>query len=254
MIKKQLLTYLFIFLVFAACTHADNTDNAQTNSPELTKLDTILLDMYRAHGELGNYRFSFRDNKYSFQFGEDSYCYTKTVQNDSVLRQDTLTNNGFVRYENNIQVDLTTEEQSKYSESLNSVIYFVCLPLKLQDPATNKQYLGEGAIKSESYHIIQVYFDEEGGGEDHDDVFCYWVNENTSQVDYLAYQYATDGGGVRFRTAYNSRMVGTMRFQDYVNYEAPVGTDLIDLPILFALDSLKELSLIVTEDIAEFSN
>ena len=58
-----------------------------------------------------------------------------------------------------------------------------------------------------------------------------------------------NGGGVRFRSAYNSRNVGGIIFQDYVNYKAEMGTPLGDLPKLFEQGRLKELSKIDTENV-----
>jgi hypothetical protein len=38
---------------------------------------------------------------------------------------------------------------------------------------------------------------------------------------------------VRFRTAFNTRVIDGLTFQDYINYEAPIGTPLKDLPKLY---------------------
>ena len=47
----------------------------------------------------------------------------------------------------------------------------------------------------------------------------YWFNKETFKPDYLAYDFHTDGGGVRFRKAYNERYVDGIRFVDYENYK-----------------------------------
>ena len=65
----------------------------------------------------------------------------------------------------------------------------------------------------------------------------------------MAYSYSVNDGGVRFRSAYNPRTIDGIRFQDYINWEAPVGTPLKDLPALFEKDKLKELSRIETVDV-----
>jgi hypothetical protein len=54
---------------------------------------------------------------------------------------------------------------------------------------------------------------------------------------------------VRFRTAFNTRVIDGLTFQDYINYEAPIGTPLKDLPKLYEQGKLKELSKILTEDV-----
>ena len=36
-------------------------------------------------------------------------------------------------------------------------------------------------------------FKENGGGKDYQDEFRYWININNGQIDYLAYNYLTEG-------------------------------------------------------------
>jgi hypothetical protein len=48
-------------------------------------------------------------------------------------------------------------------------------------------------------------FGQDGGGKDFDDEFHYWINKQTHKIDYLAYNYQNDDGGVRFRICFNTR-------------------------------------------------
>ena len=68
-------------------------------------------------------------------------------------------------------------------------------------------------------------------------------------MDYLAYSYEVDGGGVRFREAYNTRKIGGVLFQDYVNYKHLKNTDVSTFDILFEKGELKELSRIELENV-----
>ncbi|MDX1278846.1 DUF6503 family protein, partial [Oceanihabitans sediminis] len=123
----------------------------------------------------------------------------------------------------------------------------------LNDPAVNKKYLGEVSIKEKNYHKVQVTFNEEGGGEDHDDVFVYWVNTETFTVDYLAYSFKEYTGdlGLRFREAYNSRTVNGLRFVDYNNFKTEdKSLQLFDLDKVFENDKLKLLSKIELKNIS----
>jgi hypothetical protein len=52
-----------------------------------------------------------------------------------------------------------------------------------------------------------------------DDELHYWINKDTHKIDYLAYSCQVNDGGVRFRSAFNTRVAG-VTFQDYINYEA----------------------------------
>ena len=101
----------------------------------------------------------------------------------------------------------------------------------------------------ENYDVIEVTFKQEGGGKDFEDQYYYWINKKSHTMDYLAYNYKVNGGGVRFRSSYNRRNVGGIIFQDYINYKAEVGTPLKDLPTLYENDKLKEVSRIDTENV-----
>jgi len=146
---------------------------------------------------------------------------------------------------------LTIKEANAISGGLNSVIYFATLPHKLNDKAANVAYIGQKKVKNVLYEVIEVTFDKEGGGKDYDDEFYYWINNETNLIDYLAYNYQVGTGGVRFRSAYNKRNIAGITFQDYINYKAPLGTPLSELPSLYERDKLIELSRIETENITK---
>jgi hypothetical protein len=84
----------------------------------------------------------------------------------------------------------------------------------LKDKAVNLEYLGETTIQKEKYDKVKVWFDKEGGGKDFEDVYCYWFNQKTHLIDYLAYT----NGGPRFRRVKNRETVGGIVFQDYENF------------------------------------
>ena len=126
------------------------------------------------------------------------------------------------------------------------------LPQKLNDPAVQKQLMESTEIAGKGYDVMKVTFAEDGGGKDFQDVFYYWFNQQTHELDYLAYSYEVNGGGVRFRQAINARHVDGMLFQDYINYKAAPGTDLDYLPSLFEQGELVELSRIEVTDIVSF--
>ena len=68
-------------------------------------------------------------------------------------------------------------------------------------------------------------------------------------MNYLAYEYLTDAGGIRFRVAINRRTIEGVVFQDYENYKAPKNTSLDDLPKMYEKGELELLSLIVNDSI-----
>jgi len=220
-----------------------------------TSAKRILKKMVKAHGGMkynnAHYLFQFRDNVYRFKNSKSGYLYSvlKTRNNQQIYDQ--LTNGSFTRTVNGLEIVVGDKEQQAAINALNSVVYFATLPHKLLDSAVNISYAGDIIIKLVDYHILKVTFNKEGGGEDHDDQFMYWVRKDNSRIDYLAYNYQVNGGGVRFRSAYNTRNINGILFQDYINYKAEVGTNLAVLPTLYERNSLKELSRIVTTQVVK---
>ena len=104
-------------------------------------------------------------------------------------------------------------------------------------------------IKGRSYQKIGVHFTSENGGIDYHDTFRYWFDKEIKTLDYLAYKYLTDAGGIRFRVAINRRTIEGVVFQDYENYKAPKNTSLDDLPKMYEKGELELLSLIVNDSI-----
>ncbi len=219
----------------------------------ISKGDSIINKAIKAHGgelyDTANYSFVFRGNEYSLRNTENSYRYSVKRKIKDEIVEDILSNGLATRKVNGKDVTLDSKTKSRYSEALNSVIYFALLPYKLNDAAVNKKYKGEVTINKIAYHVVEVTFNQEGGGKDFEDQFYYWINKNSNTLDYLAYNYKVNNGGVRFRSSYNRRAVDGIIFQDYVNYKAEVGTPLSELPKLFEENKLKELSKIVTEDV-----
>ncbi|WP_055434612.1 DUF6503 family protein [Lacinutrix algicola] len=220
---------------------------------ELSKSQKIINEAITAHGgdlyNTAQYSFGFRNNIYQFKNAGSHYEYTKSSNKDNTVIFDVLKNGNFSRTVNGEAVKLSEKEIVSGTGAINSVIYFATLPYKLNDQAVNFKHIESTVIKNKDYHVIEVTFNKAGGGEDHDDEYYYWINKDTNKIDYLAYNYKVNKGGVRFRSAYNVRVVDGITFQDYINYKADVGTPLKDLPMLYEAEKLKELSTIKTENI-----
>lgn len=195
--------------------------------------------------------FNFREIGYVGKRVGGIFFLQRTI-NDSIGQIiDTYTNESFVRTVDGSQVAVADTMVSKYEQSINSVFYFALLPFKLNDAAVNKEFMGEISINGKDYYKIKVFFDQEGGGQDHDDIFIYWINKETFFIDYLAYEYTTDGGGIRFREAFNEQIVGGIRFADYVNYKPKEKGSVVieEIDKAFMDDRLVELSKIELKDI-----
>lgn len=218
------------------------------------KAQNIVNQSIEAHGgsQLSHAQFSFDFRKKHIEvvLNEGHYVY-ESILNDSIGRvHDKLSNEGFSRSVNGNTLKLSEEDQQRYGNTLNSVVYFALLPYHLNDPAANKELLGETTIKGEPYYEIKVTFDQEGGGTDHDDVFVYWIHQTKYTMDYLAYSFQVNGGGTRFREAYNIRHIEGIRFAHYINYESTVQDfALEDYESLFEEGKVEELSRIRLENV-----
>jgi len=165
--------------------------------------------------------FQFRDYFYTAlrRNGDFSLSRIKVNNGDSII--DILSNEGFSRFINNEFQKLPDSIGRLYAASVNSVHYFSILPYGLNDAAVRKTLLGEERIKNKTYYKIKVTFDAEGGGEDYEDEFIYWVDKQDFKLNYLAYSYEEEEGrGLRFREAYNERFVNGLRFVDYRNFKS----------------------------------
>lgn len=253
------IVFGIVFITIVSCKdHKKNDKNSMVNEKSTEDInqnntESIVKNAITAHGgssyDTANYEFVFRDKLYRFN-NTNGYAYQVNFKDSLGNKiEDNILNGEFNRTVNEEQVELSEKDIAKYSNALNSVIYFATLPHKLSDKAVHKEGIGETVIKGEDYDVVRVTFGKEGGGTDHDDIFMYWINKKSHYINYLAYSYSVNEGGVRFRSAYNPRTVDGIRFQDYINWEAPVGTPLNELPALFEKGELKELSRIETQNV-----
>ena len=195
--------------------------------------------------------FDFRNRHYSGKRDGGAFVYTREFEDTTGQVRDVLSNEGFHREINGTKVELTEKKAFAYQNSVNSVLYFIQLPYGLNDAAVHKKYLGEAQIHGKTYHKVRISFSEEGGGKDFEDVFVYWIDRESYLIDYFAYSYLTDGGGLRFRKAINRREEGGLQIQDYVNYKAEVlpGREVSELDSLFEAGALDSLSSIINENV-----
>lgn len=205
--------YLFASLLFMsfACK------NKRPYDEKASKIIEQCIEVYGGK----NYRHlnvSFDYRKFRMHLKQDggNFLYERTTK-DSLNNEihDVLTNEGFTRKINGTKQDLTVKDSLKYKDGLNAIAYFVLLPYKLSEPAVNLKYTGEATIENNTYHKIDVTFEKEAGGKDHEDEFCYWINQKTHSMDYFSYS----NGGARFRKAIKRQREDGVVFQDYNNYE-----------------------------------
>jgi len=195
--------------------------------------------------------FDFRDYHYTLTRKPSFYSFSRsTIQKDVEVKDVMTSSKPLQRFIDGKVIQLSDSLQRVYSNSLNSVMYFFQLPKPLQDTAAINELVGAVVIHGDTYWTLKVTFKEEGGGEDFQDEYRYWINQKNHEIDYLAYNYLTDGGGTRFRRAINKRKIVGIFFQDYVNYKPFQKFEQLDsLPSLFEQEELEQVSLIENKNI-----
>ena len=196
-------------------------------------------------------QFDFRNKHYQAKYHNYRYELTRSFSDTTGSYIDILNNDGYSRTVNDSLVTLDEEWTGKYSRSVNSVVYFFRIPFIMKDEAVMPELIGTATLDNEEYYKVRISFQEEGGGEDFDDSFVYWINQSNYYVDYMAYSYSTDGGGKRFRKAINHRDINGLHAVDYINYkpkDMAVAIETYDR--YFLEDGLAELSRIINENVS----
>ncbi len=238
--KKKII---LLFLILVSCSNSSHISTSQ-----------IINKSIKAHGwdqDDFSIVFDFRDYQYELKRKNKFYSFQRTTKKEGNVVKDLMSSKKKLkRFINNKSVELSDSMTNVFSNSLNSVMYFFQLPRPLKDQAVITKYLGLAKIFNEKYWTIKVTFKENGGGKDYQDEFRYWININNGQIDYLAYNYLTEGGGTRFRQAVNKQLNQGFIFQDYINFKPNVKFVSLDsLPILFEAGNLIKVSNIKNKNI-----
>ncbi len=206
----QLIRVLPLYVALLGISHSCAPSAQSSAEPE--KAEAILSRAVNAHGMEGldstQMQFTFRDREYGIIRRGGTFRYTRSFS-DSLGHsiRDVLTNDGLVRYQDDSLVVLTPKDSAAYASSVNSVRYFFQLPYGLSDPAVNAEFLDTQVIDDRVYDRVRVTFEEAGGGTDFEDVYHYFFSQQTGELDYLAYTFEAEEGGIRFRKAINQRTV-----------------------------------------------
>lgn len=237
---------IFLLLLFTFISCSTTTKNLATIWIEKANIahGTAVLDQ-------SSFRFNFRDYTYGLTHKKNTKSYSRTKLTTGGILTDTLYNSrDFKRWINQKPVLVSDSLQKLYSESINSVLYFIQLPRVLKDPAVQASYLGEEDLLGEHYVRLQVTFQKEGGGVDYLDEYRYWIHKKTHLIDFFAYRFYSEKGGTRFRKVSHRVRINGMIFQDYENFSPPTPFPPLDsIARLYIKGRLKKVSDIQQEEI-----
>jgi hypothetical protein len=236
----------YIFGLFILTLISCQNPDSRLTSEEI--LDKAIA--YSGKSKLNNHQleFVFRDYNYKATPTCEGMRLERSSRDEPI--KDVLFNGELNRYYNDSLVKLADTTAFKYFESVNSVHYFTQLPLRLKDDAVQISNLGKEEIEDKTYHKLEVKFSEKGGGVDFEDIYIYWIDTEDYALDYLAYSFLVNGGGLRFRKAINRRTVNGVVFQDYKNYKPKVKSKNLEaIGKMYENQELELLSLIENESI-----
>ncbi len=243
-------------VISLACVAALLTLAACTEPPDA---ETILARARAFHGSSvlddAVVTFRFRDARFRIRRRDGRFTYARTYR-DSLGRRvrEGLTNDSLFRFVEGQPVALSAEERAAVATDVNSVVYFALLPYFLDASAVQARHTGVDTIRGVPYYRVAVTFQQESGGRDWQDRFLYWFDQEDYSMDYLAYAYGLGPGeepGTRFRTAFNARRIGGVRFADYRNYTADTlaPSRFAAYPSLWAAGALDSVSTVALDSI-----
>ena len=198
------------------------------------------------------------DHKISYKFRDKTYISEGNCGQFKMIRIDSSKQIKDVYYKNELKrtvdgkaVQLPDSTATRIKSSINSVNYFVHLPYRLEDAAVQAQRLLNDTIDGKAYYQLEVKFKEKGGGKDFQDVYRYWFDQNNYSMDYLAYTFLDNGGGMRFRAKRFEKRNNDVVFQDYNNFKPTSDTLQIDrLSTAYQKNQLKKVSEIIIKSVS----
>ena len=252
--KSVSILYFLPIIFLLACQTNDKKEKGNQSSPEKNISTAYIIQKAIEYSG----KNKIKDNKVIFQFRDKTYISERICDQFKLTRVDSSKNIKDVYYKDEIKreikgqpVQLADSTAANIRSSINSVHYFVHLPYRLKDSAVKTEKLNDDTINDKEYYQLQVKFREKGGGEDHKDIYHYWFNKGNFSMDYLAYRFYTNDGGIRFRERRNEKRLDGVVFQDYNNFK-PLSKDLklSELSEAYQNNQLEKVSEIITTPIS----
>ncbi len=144
---------------------------------------------------------------------------------------------------------VTADKEQSFRDWAMARVYFCFLPFRLNDLSVMKQDLGPVDWDGRRLHKVKVTF-QTGTSTDAGDQYMYWFDPETARLEYFAYSYDDNGGGLRFRRAVRHRRIGGLLFFDQENLGADgpgLSVDAIDAA--YVRDSMRHVSTVRLEKI-----
>ena len=221
-----------------------------------------LIDRARTHHgsaalDRAEVAFSFRGTPFVLRRDGGRFRYARTLT-DSLGRtvEEAVDNDGAHRLVDGAEVALDSAQARRVATAVNSVAYFALLPARLADPAVRARLLTPDRVGGQDYDRVEVTFARDGGGQDHQDRYVYWLRQSDGRVGHYAYSYRETPGdtaraatGTRFRVPLGARRVGGVLFQDWRNLSADSAGRLERFGDLYDTGRTFEVSTVVLDSV-----
>lgn len=242
---------ILLVMIFFSCKKSNNNQLEKNDVQDEPFTSAEIIDnaiKYSGKEKVKNHKieFIFRDKVY---LSEGICGQFKLTRIDTALNvKDVFYKNQLDRTVNGQNIRLVDTVATKIKSAINSVNYFVHLPYRLKDKAVMAERLADDSINGKIYYQLEVKFKESGGGEDFQDVYRYWFDREDFSMDYLAYKFYTNDGGLRFRIKTAEKKLNGIVFQDYDNLKPKTkNVRLSTLSEAFQNNKLKKVSDIITK-------
>ncbi len=153
----------------------------------------------------------------------DRFAFTVSGQSGGAQLEVRSSNDALEVSKDGAPLAVDANQEQKYRDWAMARVYFCFLPYRLDDPSVRQQDLGLVDWQGRRLHKVKVTF-EAGTSTDAGDEYVYWFDPESARLEYLAYSYDDNGGGLRFRRSVRHRRIGGLLFFDQENYGVDGGS------------------------------
>ncbi len=184
----------------------------------------------------------------------DRFAYVVSGKSGGARLEVRSTNDALEVSRNGEPLAVEPAKQRQYRDWAMARVYFCFLPFRLGDPSVIQQDLGLVDWQGRRLHKVKVTF-EPGTSTDSGDEYVYWFDPESARLEYFAYSYDDNGGGLRFRRNLRHRRAGGLLFFDQENYGVDGGgADGPDLSVdsidaAYVRDAMRHVSTVRLEGI-----
>lgn len=251
------LTSIFIFMYLLLSLSACQTDKKKGAEEDKATGPLSASDIIQKAIDASG-KQKVEDHRIVFEFRDKTYISEGICGRFKFTRIDTSRQVKDVFFKDSLRrsvkgkaVRLADTTATAIKSSINSVNYFVHLPYRLKDPAVKAKRLADDTIADTPYYQLEINFRKASGGEDHQDIYRYWFDKKDHGMDYLAYKFFTNDGGMRFRVKKAESKMNDIVFQDYDNLKPKVDSLSFDnISEAYEKGQLEKVSEIITQPVS----